>query len=189
VGLDCPSASSSADAIGLSSEANPTNVCDVAIIGAGPAGLATAVYAASEGLLTIVVEGLAPGGQAGTSSRIENYLGFPTGIAGQYLANRGFVQVQRFGAQFVISRRVIALVAKAGQNLLTMRLSSRCVVIAMGAQYRSISAENDRRFEGDGIHCAATELEAVLCGQEAVAVVGGGNSAVQGALFLSSRIL
>jgi thioredoxin reductase (NADPH) len=188
-----PSVSSLADALGLSPESNPNHVYDVAIIGGGPAGLAAAVYAASEGLSTIVVEGLAPGGQAGTSSRIENYLGFPTGISGQDLADRALVQAQRFGAQFVISRKVLALVAKAGQNLLILehgrRLSSRSVVIATGAQYRSISAENYRRFESEGIHYAATELEAALCGHEAVAVVGGGNSAGQAALFLSSRVL
>jgi thioredoxin reductase (NADPH) len=191
--LYSPSTSSLADALGLSPESNPTSVYDVAIIGAGPAGLATAVYAASEGLSTIVVEGLAPGGQAGTSSRIENCLGFPTGISGQDLADRALVQAQRFGAQFVISRKVIALVAETGRNLLIMehgrRLSSRCVVIATGAQYRSISAENYRRFEGIGIHYAATELKAALCGHEGVAVVGGGNSAGQAALFLSSRVL
>ena len=190
--LHSPSVSSLADGLGLSPGSNPTYLYDVAIIGAGPAGLATAVYGASEGLSTIVVEGLAPGGQAGTSSRIENYLGFPTGISGQDLANRALVQAQRFGAQFMISRRVIALVAEAGRNLLIMehgrRLSSRCVVIATGAQYRSISAENYSHFEGEGIHYAATELEAALCGHEAVAVVGGGNSAGQAALFLSSRV-
>ena len=190
--LHSPSVSSLADGLGLSPGSNPTYLYDVAIIGAGPAGLATAVYGASEGLSTIVVEGLAPGGQAGTSSRIENYLGFPTGISGQDLANRALVQAQRFGAQFMISRRVIALVAEAGRNLLIMehgrRLSSRCVVIATGAQYRRISAENYSHFEGEGIHYAATELEAALCGHEAVAVVGGGNSAGQAALFLSSRV-
>jgi thioredoxin reductase (NADPH) len=191
--LSSPSASSLADALGLAPASNATYLYDVAIIGAGPAGLATAVYAASEGLSTIVVEGLAPGGQAGTSSRIENYLGFPTGISGQDLANRALVQAQRFGAQFVISRKVMALVPEVGRNLLIMehgrRLSSRCVVIATGAQYRKISAENYSRFEGEGIHYAATELEAALCGHEAVAVVGGGNSAGQAALFLSSRVL
>ena len=190
--LYSPSVSSLADALGLSPESNPTYVYDVAIIGAGPAGLATAVYAASEGLSTIVVEGLAPGGQAGTSSRIENYLGFPTGISGQDLANRALVQAQRFGAQFVISRKVVALVADKARKLVVMEhgrlLSSRCVVIATGARYRSISAENYHRFEGEGIHYAATELEAALCGHEAVAVVGGGNSAGQAALFLSSRV-
>ena len=111
--LYSPSASSLADALGLSPGSNPAYLYDVAIIGAGPAGLATAVYAASEGLSTIVVEGLAPGGQAGTSSRIENYLGFPTGISGQDLANRALVQAQRFGAQLVISRKVVALVAES----------------------------------------------------------------------------
>jgi thioredoxin reductase (NADPH) len=191
--LYSPSVSSLADVLGLSPESSPTRVCDVAIIGAGPAGLATAVYAASEGLSTIVVEGLAPGGQAGTSSRIENYLGFPTGISGQDLANRALVQAQRFGAQFIISRKVVALVAGEGRNLVVMehgrRLYSRCIVIATGAQYRRISAENYQRFEGEGIHYAATELEAALCSQGAVAIVGGGNSAGQAALFLSSRLL
>jgi len=191
--LHSPLASSLADALGLSPESNPTSVYDVAIVGAGPAGLATTVYAASEGLSTVVIEGLAPGGQAGTSSRIENYLGFPTGISGQDLANRALVQAQRFGAQLLISRKVVALVAKDKLKLLIMEhgrhITARSVVIATGAQYRTLSAANYRRFEGEGIHYAATELEAALCSHEAVAVVGGGNSAGQAAMFLASRVL
>ena len=191
--LHSPLASSLADALGLSPESNPITVYDVAVVGAGPAGLATAVYAASEGLSTVVIEGLAPGGQAGTSSRIENYLGFPAGISGQDLANRALIQAQRFGAQLLISRKVVALVAKDHQKLLVMEhgrhLSARCVVIATGARYRTLPAKNYHRFEGEGIHYAATELEAALCSEEAVAVVGGGNSAGQAAVFLASRVL
>jgi len=191
--LHSPLASSLADALGLSPVSNPIMAYDVAVIGAGPAGLATAVYAASEGLSTIVIEGLAPGGQAGTSSRIENYLGFPAGISGKDLANRALIQAQRFGAQLLISRKVVALVAKDNLKLLVMEhgrhLSARCVVIATGARYRTLPAENYHRFEGEGIHYAATELEAALCSEEAVAVVGGGNSAGQAAVFLASRVL
>jgi thioredoxin reductase (NADPH) len=181
-----------ADALGLSPLSNPISVYDVAIVGAGPAGLATAVYAASEGLSTVVIEGLAPGGQAGTSSRIENYLGFPTGISGQDLANRALVQAQRFGAQLLISRKVVALVPQDKLKLLIMEhgrhITARSVVVATGAQYRALSAANYRRFEGEGIHYAATELEADLCSHEAVAVVGGGNSAGQAAMFLATRV-
>ena len=148
--LHSPLASSLADALGLSPESNPISVYDVAVVGAGPAGLATAVYAASEGLSTVVIEGLAPGGQAGTSSRIENYLGFPTGISGQDLANRALVQAQRFGAQLLISRKVVALVVKETLKLLIMEhgryLTARCVVIATGAQYQTLSAANYRRL-------------------------------------------
>jgi len=191
--LHNPLASSLADALGLSPESNPINIYDVAVVGAGPAGLATAVYAASEGLSTVVIEGLAPGGQAGTSSRIENYLGFPAGISGQELANRALIQAQRFGAQLLISRKVVALVAKDHQKLVVMEhgrhLSARCVVIATGARYRTLPAKNYHRFEGEGIHYAATELEAALCSEEAMAVVGGGNSAGQAAVFLASRVL
>ncbi len=190
--LHSPSVTSLADALGLSPESNPAQIYDVAIIGAGPAGLATAVYAASEGLSTIVIEGLAPGGQAGTSSRIENYLGFPTGVSGQELANRALVQAQKFGARLVISRKAVGLVPQVGKHLLVIehgrRLCSRTVVIATGARYRRLSVDNYRRFEGEGIHYAATEVEAGLCGHGSVAVVGGGNSAGQAALFLSSRV-
>jgi thioredoxin reductase (NADPH) len=190
--LHNPTVSSLADALGLSPDANSSQLYDVAIIGAGPAGLAAAVYAASEGLSAIVIESLAPGGQAGTSSRIENYLGFPTGVSGQELADRALVQAQKFGARLVISRRVVALVPEQGSNLLVMeqgrRLSARTIVVATGARYRKLSLDHYRRFEGEGIHYAATEVEASLCGNGAVAVVGGGNSAGQAALFLSSRV-
>lgn len=190
--LRSPSVMSLADALGLSHECNSQEIYDVAIVGAGPAGLAASVYAASEGLSTIVIEALAPGGQAGTSSRIENYLGFPTGISGQDLANRALVQAQKFGASFSISRKAVALVAERGRNLLILehgrRVCSRTVVIATGARYRRLALEHYRRFEGEGIHYAATEVEAAMCGLESVAVVGGGNSAGQAALFLSSRV-
>ncbi|MEO6924532.1 MAG: FAD-dependent oxidoreductase, partial [Bryocella sp.] len=164
---------------------------DVAIIGAGPAGLAAAVNAASEGLKTIVIEGNAPGGQAGTSSRIENYLGFPTGLSGQELANRSQIQAQKFGAHLAISREVVGIQCDADYKRLLLhdksQVLAQTVIIATGAQYRKLTVPNYDRFEGAGIHYAATAMESVLCADEAVAVVGAGNSAGQAALFLSQR--
>lgn len=165
------------------------NVYDVAIVGAGPAGLAAAVYAASEGLSTAVIEGTAPGGQAGTSSRIENYLGFPTGVSGQELSDRSQIQAQKFGARFMISRDVSAMTKESGQHALVLSdgetVRARAVVIATGARYQRLSVPDYDRFEYQGIHYAATAMEAGLCQQEEVAVVGAGNSAGQAALFLS----
>lgn len=184
-----PSIAMLADGLGLTETFDPARVYDVAIVGAGPAGLAAAVYAASEGLDTIVIEGTAPGGQAGTSSKIENYLGFPTGISGQALAGRAQVQAQKFGAQLAISRNVVAvecdkkpirLLLEGGQAV-----NACAVVIATGARYRKLSVENYGKYEGQGIHYAATAMEAHLCGGEEVVVVGGGNSAGQAAVFLS----
>lgn len=178
-----------ADALGLTEPLNPDVTFDIAVVGAGPAGLAAAVYGASEGLSTLVVEGIAPGGQAGTSSKIENYLGFPTGVSGQELANRAQVQAQKFGATLAISRDVVTLDQKDGVHELGLaggtKIRSRAVVIATGAQYRKLSAENYERFEGQGIQYAATAMEAVLCKDQEVAVIGGGNSAGQAAVFLS----
>ncbi len=159
------------------------------MVGAGPAGLAAAVYAASEGLDTIVVEGAAPGGQAGTSSKIENYLGFPTGISGQALAGRAQVQAQKFGARLAISREVAAIDCETHPFRLRLddggTIRARAVVIATGARYRKLDVANYERFEGQGIHYAATAMEAHLCTNEEVVVVGGGNSAGQAAVFLS----
>jgi thioredoxin reductase (NADPH) len=179
-----------AQELGLYEEVSP-GTYDVAIIGAGPAGLAAAVNAASEGLKTIVIEGNAPGGQAGTSSRIENYLGFPTGLSGQELANRSQIQAQKFGAHFAISREVVGIECDALPKRLLLhdqsQVLAQTVIIATGAQYRRLDVPNYDRFEGEGIHYAATAMESALCKGETVAVVGAGNSAGQAALFLSQR--
>jgi thioredoxin reductase (NADPH) len=166
-------------------------VHDVAVVGAGPAGLAAAVYAASEGLETIVIESLAPGGQAGTSSKIENYLGFPTGISGQALAARAWTQAQKFGAKFAVSREVTGL--DCAQRPYRVRLQdgrqvqARAVIVATGARYRKLDLPDYERFEGQGTHYAATAIEAGLCRSEEVAIVGGGNSAGQAAMYLSAH--
>jgi thioredoxin reductase (NADPH) len=178
-----------ADALGLTEALDATHVWDLAIVGAGPAGLASAVYAASEGLDTIVIEGMAPGGQAGTSSKIENYLGFPTGISGQALAGRAQIQAQKFGAHLEISRNAMALDCAEDPFRLGLDdgqvVKARSIVVATGARYRKLDVADYARFEGQGIHYAATAMEAQLCaGQEAI-VVGGGNSAGQAAMFLS----
>lgn len=162
-----PSIARLADALGLTEPFDATRVHDVAVIGAGPAGLAAAVYAASEGLDTLVIEGMAPGGQAGTSSKIENYLGFPTGISGQALAGRAQVQAQKFGARLAIARRVKAINCTASPYALTLeggqRVRARAVVIATGARYRTLDVPGYDRYEGQGIHYAATAMEATLC--------------------------
>ena len=178
-----------ADALGLTEAMDARHEWDVAIIGAGPAGLASAVYAASEGLDTIVIEGMAPGGQAGTSSKIENYLGFPTGISGQALAGRAQIQAQKFGAHLEISRNAASLDCTGSPFRLTLDdgqvVKARSVVVATGARYRKLDVANYEKFEGQGIHYAATAMEAQLCGGEEVIVVGGGNSAGQAVMFLS----
>lgn len=184
-----PDTATLASALGLDDAGQPDAVHDVAVIGAGPAGLAAAVYAASEGLDTIVIESEAPGGQAGTSSRIENYLGFPTGISGQALAGRAQVQAQKFGARLVVSLPVTRLDCAAPPYALTLQsgttIRARAVVIATGARYRRLSLPNYDRLEGRGIYYAATPMEAQLCRNKDVIVVGGGNSAGQAAVFLS----
>jgi thioredoxin reductase (NADPH) len=178
-----------AEELGLNELLDPEVTFDLTIVGAGPSGLAAAVYGASEGLSTLVIEGTAPGGQAGTSSKIENYLGFPTGVSGQELANRALVQAQKFGARLAISRDVVAIDRIDGVHQLTLAggatVRSRAVVIATGAQYRKLTVENYDRFEGQGIQYAATAMEANLCKNQEVAVIGGGNSAGQAAIFLS----
>jgi thioredoxin reductase (NADPH) len=184
-----PSTTVLADALGLIETLDPDKVYDVAVIGGGPAGLAAAVYAASEGLATIVLESIAPGGQAGTSSKIENYLGFPTGISGQALAGRAQNQAQKFGARLAIARTVTHLDCDAQPYRLELDgqsvVRARGIVIASGARYRRLELQNYDRFESQGIHYAATAMEARLCDGQEVAVVGGGNSAGQAALFLA----
>ena len=187
-----PSNAALADELGLAETIDPDHVYDVAVVGAGPAGLAAAVYAASEGLDTIVIEGLAPGGQAGTSSKIENYLGFPTGISGAALAGRAQVQAMKFGANLAISRAVVGLDCSKQPFVLSLedgqRVKARAIVVASGVRYRKLEVQNYSQFECQGIHYAATPIEQQLCGGEEVVVVGGGNSAGQAAVFLSRTV-
>jgi thioredoxin reductase (NADPH) len=187
-----PTAALLADGLGLTERIDPDRVFDVAVVGAGPAGLAAAVYAASEGLDTIVIEAVAPGGQAGTSSKIENYLGFPTGISGQALAGRAQVQAQKFGARLAISRSAAGLDCSGRPYRIRLddgqQVAASAVVVATGARYRKIDVPDYGRFEGQGIHYAATAMEAQLCAGEEVIVVGGGNSAGQAAVFLSRTV-
>nr|WP_295374913.1 cyclic nucleotide-binding domain-containing thioredoxin-disulfide reductase [uncultured Sphingosinicella sp.] len=186
-----PATPALADALGLTEAFDPDRVYDLTVVGAGPAGLAAAVYGASEGLDTLVIEPLAPGGQAGTSSKIENYLGFPTGISGQALAGRAQVQAQKFGARLAISRRAASIDCDRSPFCVELedgqRISTRSIVIATGARYRKLDVENYDKFEGQGIHYAATWMEGNLCADEEVIVVGGGNSAGQAAVFLSQQ--
>jgi thioredoxin reductase (NADPH) len=178
-----------ADCLGFNQPLDQTQIRDVVIVGAGPAGLAAAVYAASEGLDVLVLETNAPGGQAGSSSKIENYLGFPTGISGQDLAGRAYTQAQKFGAQMVITKgaKQLACVRKPFTILIDdgLRVSTRTIIIATGAAYRKPPCENLSRFEGTGVYYAATFMEGQLCRGEEVVVVGGGNSAGQAAVFLA----
>ena len=162
---------------------------DVVIVGAGPAGLAAAVYAASEGLNVLVVETNAPGGQAGSSSKIENYLGFPTGISGQALAGRAYTQAQKFGAQVIIATGAKRLVCDRKPYAIQMDdntlVPARTIIIATGAEYRVPTIENLSEFKGVGVYYGATFMEAQLCRGEEVVVLGGGNSAGQAAVFLA----
>ena len=178
-----------ADNLGLNEPADVKDIYDVAVVGAGPSGLAAAVYAASEGLTTIAIEGNAPGGQAGTSSKIENYLGFPTGISGQELAERAQIQAQKFGARLAVSRNVTGLCKSENVFHLVLEdgtgFAARAVVIATGARYRKLDLPNYEFYETQGVHYAATPMEAAICMDEEVVVVGGGNSAGQAAVFLS----
>jgi thioredoxin reductase (NADPH) len=164
-------------------------VRDVIVVGAGPAGLSAAVYAASEGLSTLVVELTAPGGQAGSSSRIENYLGFPTGISGQELAGRAYTQAQKFGADVLIARSATRLACSRRPYAIELdghtKIAAWTVIVATGAQYRRLPIHNLARFEGTGVYYSATFMEAQLCAGEEVIVVGGGNSAGPAAGFLA----
>jgi thioredoxin reductase (NADPH) len=166
-------------------------VRDVVIVGAGPAGLGTAVYAASEGLDVLLIEVNAPGGQAGSSMRIENYLGFPSGITGQELATRAFTQAQKFGAQAMIARAAVSLGCNQRPYVVEIddgtRVRARTVVIASGAEYRGLPIENLSLFNGAGVYYLASPAEAQLCRGETVVVVGGGNSAGQAAVYLADQ--
>jgi thioredoxin reductase (NADPH) len=189
-----PSEDELARCVGLVRPIDPNRVYDVAVVGAGPAGLATAVYAASEGLSVLVLDCRAFGGQAGASARIENYLGFPTGITGIALMARAYNQAQKFGAETAIPDEVSALSAQtdgAGNFTLQLsngeRVSARAVVIASGARYRRPAVDSLHAFEGSSVHYWATPLEGKLCANQEIVLVGGGNSAGQAAVYLASQ--
>lgn len=189
-----PSNLQAAESVGIVEWPATDRTYDVAVIGAGPGGLAAAVYASSEGLDTVILERDAPGGQASTSSRIENYLGFPNGLSGQELAGRAQVQAQKFGATLALPMTVEAIEAIEGREPpYKLRLAegievcARTIVIATGARYRTLEVEGYERYEGRGIHYAATAIEGGLCNDQEVVVVGGGNSAGQAAVFLASQ--
>jgi thioredoxin reductase (NADPH) len=179
-----------AECFGLNAGIDEGGIYDLIVVGGGPSGLAAAVYGASEGLKVLVLEGNAPGGQAGSSSRIENYLGFPMGISGQDLAGRAFVQAEKFGAQVMVACTARALQCRLPPYRIDLdsggQVQGRSIIVAAGAQYRRLNVENLARFEGTGVYYGATQVEAQLCRNEEVAVVGGGNSAGQAAMFLST---
>jgi thioredoxin reductase (NADPH) len=185
-----PTNAEAAACFGLNAGIDEGGVYDLIVIGAGPSGLAAAVYGASEGLNVLVVESTAPGGQAGSSSRIENYLGFPNGISGQDLARRAFVQAEKFGANIAVARSARTL--KCGRPPYTVELDDgasvqgRSIIIAAGAQYRKLDLPNLAHFEGAGVYYGATSVEAEMCSRQTVAVVGAGNAAGQAAVFLAS---
>lgn len=187
-----PSNQQIAECLGFNEAIDQTHVRDLVVVGAGPAGLSAAVYAASEGLDVLVAESNVPGGQAGSSSRIENYLGFPTGISGQELTARAYAQAQKFGAQIMIAKGAMALTCD--QQSYAVRIDqgkpvpARAVIIATGAEYRKPPLENLSQFEGAGVYYAATPMEAQLCVGDEVVVVGGGNSAGQAAVFLTQTV-
>jgi thioredoxin reductase (NADPH) len=164
---------------------------DLVVVGGGPAGLAAAVYGASEGLQTAVLEHTAPGGQAGSSMRIENYLGFPTGLTGSELAGRAILQANKFGVHLSVPSRVNRLCFENGYTVVSMddgqSVTAKCLLIASGADYRRLDVEGCERFEGTGVYYAATVAEGQLCTGSDVIVVGGGNSAGQAAVFLSQH--
>jgi len=184
-----PSIQKLADCLGMNNIVDEGHVSDLVIVGAGPSGLAAAVYAASEGLDVLIVEMASPGGQAGSSSKIENYLGFPTGISGYELATRAITQAEKFGARMIIAHDVVRLDCDSRPYKVVLdngsALATRSVVVATGAQYNKPGIANLTRYEGQGIYYGATFMERQLCGDEDVIVVGGANSAGQAAVFLS----
>jgi thioredoxin reductase (NADPH) len=179
------------DALGLSgpNDTDLTGVCDLLVVGAGPGGLAAAVYGASDGMATVLAEDTALGGQAGTSSRIENYLGFPAGLSGEELAARAALQAQKFGARIKLASKAVSLSSDSGVHLVSFddgdAITAKSVIIATGARYNRLPLGRLAEFEGVGVYYAATQMEAQACGADPVAIVGGGNSAGQAALFLS----
>jgi thioredoxin reductase (NADPH) len=187
-----PSNQEMARVAGLPVTSSPPELVDLVIVGAGPGGLAAAVYGASEGLATVVIEGTATGGQAGTSSGIENYLGFPTGISGGELAERAVIQADKFGARFDLPVEAVGLDEDQGHHVVRLADGStaraRAVVIATGARYRRLDVPGMERLEPVSVYYAATKVEARQCAAHPVVIVGGGNSAGQAAVFLSSRV-
>jgi thioredoxin reductase (NADPH) len=187
--LTSPGVADLAHYMGLDVRVADGEVFDLVVVGAGPAGLAAAVYASSEGLRVLTVEGTAAGGQAGTSSRIENYLGFPAGISGADLARNALLQAQKFGARISVPQSAVKLSLEGGLRVVKLddgsRITTRCVLVASGAEYRTLDIPGLRELEGNGVYYAATEMEARLCSQTEVVIVGGGNSAGQAAMYLS----
>ena len=187
--LKNPTIQQLADCLGLNVAIDETEIRDLIIVGAGPAGLAAAVYGASEGLNVLVVESASPGGQAGSSSKIENYLGFPTGLSGQELAARAIAQTEKFGARIMVAHSVSRLNCEKRPYKIILdngnKLAARAVIIATGAQYNKPRISNLDHFEGQGVYYGATYMESQLCEQEEIIVVGGGNSAGQAAVFLA----
>jgi thioredoxin reductase (NADPH) len=186
-----PSNGQLAEMLGLSSRGAPPAMCDLVIVGGGPAGLAAALYGASEGLDTQAIDAVAFGGQAGTSARIENYLGFPTGISGSELAARAGLQARRLGARLVVPAEAAGLAREDAHYAVQLAggdvVNGRTLIVATGAQYRRLDVPDLERYEGIGVYYAATQAEAQLCGGDPVVIVGGGNSAGQAAMFLSQE--
>ncbi len=189
--IRAPSNMELSTALGVSKPVE-SKIYDLLIVGAGPAGLAAGVYGASEGLDTLVVDSSGPGGQAGASSRIENYMGFPLGLSGQDLADRAVAQAEKFGAQLIVPGVVEDITCNdIGGHVVRIQgmepIETRCVVLASGASYRKLDVDNCDEFEGRGIYYSATNVERILCNEQAVAVVGAGNSAGQAAVFMADN--
>jgi thioredoxin reductase (NADPH) len=189
--LHNPSNAELALVLGLGIDELPTGRCDLVVVGAGPGGLAAAVYGASEGLQTLVLEAVATGGQAGMASRIENYLGFPAGLSGIELASSALVQAHKFGARIAVPCEAVALRREDDAYVISLadgaQVSGRSVIIALGARYRALGVPGEERLKGTNIYYAATEVEAQACKGRDVGVIGGGNSAGQAAVFLAER--
>jgi thioredoxin reductase (NADPH) len=186
-----PSNEAIADCLGFNAAIESTHLRDVVVVGAGPSGLAAAVYGASEGLDVLVLESDAPGGQAGSSSKIENYLGFPLGVTGAELTSRALTQAKKFGAELMVARGATQLTCERRPYRVRMAdgsgVPAKTVIIATGAEYRRPAIDNLSRFVGAGVYYSATQMERTLCEDEEVIVVGGGNSAGQAAMFLSQK--
>ena len=186
-----PSNADLARVLGIGDELDPEAHYDLIVVGSGPGGLAAAVYGASEGLKTLIVESVATGGQAGMASRIENYLGFPAGLSGLELASRALVQADKFGASIAVPREAVALRRDGHAFVVTLddgeEVAAGSVILALGARYRKLGVPGEAELEGGNVYYAATEVEALVCQGQDVAVVGGGNSAGQAALFLAER--
>jgi thioredoxin reductase (NADPH) len=186
-----PSNADLARILGIGDELDPEAHYDLIVVGSGPGGLAAAVYGASEGLKTLIVESVATGGQAGMASRIENYLGFPAGLSGLELASRALVQADKFGASIAVPREAVALRRDGHAFVVTLddgeEVAAGSVILALGARYRKLGVPGEAELEGGNVYYAATEVEALVCQGQDVAVVGGGNSAGQAALFLAER--